>query len=90
MCRRAENFCAPKPRKRETSSTNFFWQALAHPEIASPWCGEDKIALQLPTTTSLRDRIRDLYGARLLDDLLESPCVIGVAFRFKDGSVALG
>jgi DNA mismatch repair protein MutL len=49
----------------------FFLQALAHPEIGFTLVREDKIALQLPITTSLRDRIRDLYGARLLDDLLE-------------------
>jgi DNA mismatch repair protein MutL len=49
----------------------FFLQALAHPEIGFTLVREDKIALQLPITTSLRDRIRDLYGAKLIDDLLE-------------------
>jgi DNA mismatch repair protein MutL len=49
----------------------FFLQALAHPEIGFSLMREDKIALQLPITTSLRDRIRDLYGAELLDDLGE-------------------
>src|SRR5882762_9001552 len=49
----------------------FFLQALAHPEIGFSLVREDKIALQLPITTSLRDRIRDLYGAELLDDLGE-------------------
>jgi DNA mismatch repair protein MutL len=49
----------------------FFLQALAHPEIGFTLLREDNIASQLPITTSLRDRIRDLYGAKLLDDLLE-------------------
>jgi len=49
----------------------FCLQALAHPEIGFSLVREEKIALQLPTTTSLRDRIRDLYGVELLDDLLE-------------------
>src|SRR5256714_1024227 len=49
----------------------FFLQALAHPEIGFSLVRENKIALQLPTTTSLHDRIRDLYGAEFLDDLLE-------------------
>lgn len=49
----------------------FFLQALAHAEIGFSLVREDKIVLQLPTTTSLRDRIRDLYGAELLDDLGE-------------------
>jgi len=48
----------------------FFLQALAHPEIGFTLVREDNIASQLPITTSLRDRIRDLYGAKLLDDLL--------------------
>ena len=41
----------------------FFLQALAHPEIGFTLVREDNIASQLPITTSLRDRIRDLYGA---------------------------
>jgi len=49
----------------------FFLQALAHPEIGFTLVRENNIASQLPVTTSLRDRIRDLYGAKLLDDLLE-------------------
>src|SRR5438874_2271804 len=49
----------------------FFLQALAHPEIGFTLVREDNIASQLPITTSLRDRIRDLCGAKLLDDLLE-------------------
>jgi DNA mismatch repair protein MutL len=49
----------------------FFLQALSHPEIGFTLVREDNIASQLPITTSLRDRIRDLYGAKLLDDLLE-------------------
>jgi len=49
----------------------FFLQALAHPEIGFSLVREGKIALQLPITTSLLERIRDLYGAEFLDDLLE-------------------
>ena len=62
--------------RSETTETRniehqFFLQALAHPEIGFSLVREDKIALQLPITTSLRDRIRDLYGVELLEDLLE-------------------
>ena len=62
--------------RSETTETRniehqFFLQALAHPAISFSLVREDKIALQLPITTSLRDRIRDIYGAELLDDLLE-------------------
>src|SRR5205823_1988508 len=62
--------------RSETTETRniehqFFLQALAHPAIGFSLVREDKIALQLPITTSLRDRIRDIYGAELLGDLLE-------------------
>ena len=62
--------------RSETTETRniehqFSLQALAHPAIGFSLVREDKVALKLPTTTSLRDRIRDLYGAELLDDLLE-------------------
>jgi DNA mismatch repair protein MutL len=62
--------------RSETTETRniehqFFLQALAHPSIGFSLVREEKIALQLPITTSLRDRIRDIYGAELLDDLLE-------------------
>ncbi len=72
-------FNLPARRKflrSETTETRniehqFFLQALAHPSIGFSFVRDDKLALQLPAATSLRDRIRDLYGAELLDDLLE-------------------
>src|SRR5438046_9374338 len=57
--------------ERRNIEHQFFLQALAHPAISFSLVREDKIALQLPSTTSLRDRIRDIDGAELLDDLLE-------------------
>ena len=48
----------------------FFLQALAHPAIGFSLVRDEKIALQLPATASLRDRIRDLYGAEFLNELL--------------------
>src|SRR5438045_474331 len=62
--------------RSETTETRniehqFSLQALAHPAIGFSLVREDKVALQLPITSSLRDRIRDLYGAELLNDLLE-------------------
>ena len=62
--------------RSETTETRniehqFFLQALAHPAIAFSLVRDEKIALQLPITTSLRDRIRDIYGAEFLNELLE-------------------
>jgi DNA mismatch repair protein MutL len=49
----------------------FFLQALAHPTIGFTLTRDDKIAWQLPASHSLRERIRDLYDAQFLADLLE-------------------
>ncbi len=62
--------------RSETTETRniehqFFLQALAHPAIGFSLVRDEKVALQMPVTTSLRDRIRDLYGAEFLNDLLE-------------------
>ena len=62
--------------RSETTETRniehqFFLQALAHPAIGFSLVRDEKVALQLPATTSLSDRIRDLYGAEFLSDLLE-------------------
>jgi DNA mismatch repair protein MutL len=61
--------------RSETTETRniehqFFLQALAHPAIGFSLVRDEKIALQLPATASLRDRIRDLYGAQFLNELL--------------------
>ena len=49
----------------------FFLHALSHPEIGFTFVRDDKFLLQLPTAVSTRDRIRDLYDAQLLEELLE-------------------
>ena len=46
-------------------------QAIGHPEIAFAFVRDERIALQLPATRSLRDRIRDLHGHELVEQLLE-------------------
>jgi DNA mismatch repair protein MutL len=46
-------------------------QAIGHPEIAFAFVRDDRVALQLPATKSLRDRIRDLHGHELVEQLLE-------------------
>ncbi len=64
--------------RSETTETRniehqFFLQALAHPAIGFSLVRDEKVALQLPATTSLSARIRDLHGAEFLSDLLEIP-----------------
>ncbi|HKS31614.1 MAG TPA: DNA mismatch repair endonuclease MutL [Chthoniobacterales bacterium] len=62
--------------RSETTETRniehqFFLQALAHPAIGFSLVRDEKVALQLPVTALLRDRIRDLYGAEFLNELLQ-------------------
>src|SRR5437667_1648548 len=46
-------------------------QAIGPPQIAFTLLRDDRLVCQLPETTTLSDRIRDLYGSDLLERLLE-------------------
>lgn len=45
-------------------------QAIGHSQIAFTFARDDRVVFQLPVTTTLTDRIRDLYGNELLAQLL--------------------
>ena len=45
-------------------------QAIGHPQVAFTFARDDRMIFQLPVTATLADRIRDLYGAELLSQLL--------------------
>ncbi len=45
-------------------------QAIGHAQIAFTFTRDDRVALQLPATATLTDRIRDLYGNQLLQQLV--------------------
>src|SRR5881394_875987 len=61
-------------RSESTESRNIehqlHLQAIGHPQIAFSLLRDDRMLLQLPATVRLSDRIRDLYGAELLERLL--------------------
>jgi DNA mismatch repair protein MutL len=48
-------------------------QALGHPEVGFVLRTDDRVVFQLPPAAHLRDRIRDLNGAALVEELLEVP-----------------
>lgn len=45
-------------------------QAIGHPQIAFTLARDDRVIFQLPAACALADRIRDLYGNDLLEQLL--------------------
>ena len=45
-------------------------QAIGHANVAFTFTRDDRIAFQLPATATLTDRIRDLYGNELLQQLI--------------------
>ncbi len=45
-------------------------QAIGHPEVAFSFARDDRLVFQLPCAASLTERIRDLCGTQLLDQLL--------------------
>src|SRR2546421_1815804 len=62
-------------RSENTESRNIehqlHLQATGHPEIAFAFVRDERVVFQLPATNSLRDRIRDLHGADLVEQLFE-------------------
>ena len=61
-------------RSENTETRNIehqlYLQAIAHPQIAFSLVRDERVVFQLPATTQLRDRIRDLLGKELLARLL--------------------
>jgi DNA mismatch repair protein MutL len=62
-------------RSENTESRNIehqiHLQAIGHPEIGFSLMRDDRTLFQLPSTATLGDRIRDLYGVELLQRLVE-------------------
>ncbi|MDQ6625574.1 MAG: DNA mismatch repair endonuclease MutL [Verrucomicrobiota bacterium] len=62
-------------RSENTESRNvehqLHLQATGHPHVAFVFVRDERVVLQLPAVHSLRDRIRDLHGAELVERLLE-------------------
>ena len=62
-------------RSENTESRNIehqiHLQAIGHPQIAFTLLRDDRLVFQLPATTTLGDRIRDLYGPELLERLIQ-------------------
>jgi DNA mismatch repair protein MutL len=61
-------------RSENTESRNIehqlHLQAIGHQQIAFTFARDERLVFQLPTSMTLADRIRDLYGNQLLDQLL--------------------
>src|SRR5881398_2955318 len=62
-------------RSENTESRNIehqiHLQAISHPQVGFSLLRDDRMLFQLPATVALGDRIRDLYGAELLERLVE-------------------
>src|ERR1700745_3330664 len=62
-------------RSENTESRNIehqvHLQAIGHPQIGFSLLRDDRVLFQLPSATTLSDRIRDLFGVELLERLVE-------------------
>ncbi|MDQ3118631.1 MAG: DNA mismatch repair endonuclease MutL [Verrucomicrobiota bacterium] len=62
-------------RSENTESRNIehqlHLQATGHPRVAFVFVRDERVVFQLPATDSLKQRIRDLHGAELVERLLE-------------------
>ena len=48
-------------------------QAIGHPRVGFVFLSDERIVHQLPSGQTLRERLRDLFGAALVGELLEVP-----------------
>ncbi len=64
-------------RSENTESRNIehqlHLQAAGHPSVAFTFVRDERVVFQLPAASSLRERLRDLYGSELVERLLEVP-----------------
>jgi len=58
-------------------------QALGHPEVGFALLADERTVFALPPAANLRDRIRDLWGGALAEELLEVPEIAfhGISIR---------
>ena len=70
ICRRAGNSCARKTPRAATSSINFIFRRSVIRRSPSRLCAMIGSFFNSRPPPNLRDRIRDLYGADLLERLL--------------------
>jgi len=64
-------FLRSEPTETRHVEHEFFLHALSHSGLGFTFVRDDKFLLQLPAANSIRDRIRDLYDAQLVEELLE-------------------
>src|SRR5437899_1218361 len=64
-------FLRSEPTETRHVEHQFFLHALSHARVGFTFVRDDKFLLQLPAASSIRDRIRDLYDAQLVEELLE-------------------
>ncbi len=50
-------------------------QAIGHPHVGFVFVNDERVAHQLPPGQTLRERLRDLFGAALVGELLEVPAM---------------
>jgi DNA mismatch repair protein MutL len=58
-------------------------QAIGHPGVAFTYLRDDRTVFQLPTSATLSERLRDLYGSQLVEQLVEMPLI-------EDGGLRIG
>jgi DNA mismatch repair protein MutL len=81
-------------RSENTESRNIehqlHLQAIGHSHIAFTFARDDRVVFQLPAAATLDDRIRDLYGADLLERLLQVNGAAGRARSSATGRIRRG
>ena len=56
-------------------------QAIGHPGVAFTYLRDDRTVFQLPASTTLAERLRDLYGSPFFEQLVEMPLIEDAGLR---------
>lgn len=56
-------------------------QAIGHPGVAFTYLRDDRTVFQLPASTTLAERLRDLYGSPFVEQLVEMPLIEDAGLR---------
>jgi len=67
-------------------------QAIGHPEAGFVFIADERLVFQIPPAITLRDRIRDLFGGALANELLEVQEIVfdGLSIRGLIGKAGIG
>ncbi len=64
-------------------------QAIGHPGVAFTYLRDDRTVFQLPSSATLSERLRDLYGSPFVEQLVEMPPIDDAGIRPGESGIRI-